>query len=212
MKTALNKRVASPRRVGMTLVEMLIVSSMLALIMGAMAMVNRAGQDSFTATTLSSKMDSRTSDVSDRLLRELEGVSPTGVMVPLPGLGGTDTMLFQVPWGNLTQITYQMEAGEVDDGLDNDGDGMIDEGMVVLTRDVGGAGQISTVLCSGVAELLDGEVGNLVDDNGNDMDDESGFCLQTLGNLLIVRLTLLETDQDGKVLSRTVENSIRMRN
>ena len=84
--------------------------------------------------------------------------------------------------------------------------------MVVLTRNVGGAGQISTVICNGVAELLDGEFDNLADDNGNDMDDESGFCLQTIGDLLIVRLTLLEVDGHGKTLSRTVENSIRMRN
>ena len=119
MMRAIQAQASSQRQAGYTLLELMIVSSLLAAIMGGLAMLNSAGQDSFTATTLASKIDSRASEVSDRLLRELEGVSPTGVMVPAPGLGGTDTLLFQVPWGDLTQISYQTEANELDDGLDN---------------------------------------------------------------------------------------------
>ena len=200
------------RKAGLTLIEVAIALGLMVIVMSGVALLSSAGADSYSSAAVSSNIDSRSSEVAERLLQELEGVSPTGVMIPAPGLGGTDTLLFQTPWGKLTRIDYQMDTSEVNDGIDNDGDGLIDEGGVVLTRDVGGAGEISTVICNGVSEYLEGEISNLADDNGNDMDDESGFCLQTIGDLLIVRLTLLDSDGNGHTTSRTVETSIRMRN
>jgi hypothetical protein len=109
-------------------------------------------------------------------------------------------------------IGFEYDPGEVDDGVDNNGNGLIDEGQVVLTRGVGTGNAVRSVLVDGVAELLEGEVLNADDDNGNLMDDETGFCLQRIGSVLTIRLTLEDKAEDGTVTRRTMETSIRMRN
>ncbi|MFT7661946.1 MAG: hypothetical protein ACI87A_000154 [Planctomycetota bacterium] len=189
----------------------MMASGLLAVVMGGVAMVSTAGQSTFTATTTSSTMDTLANQVTSRLLRELEGLDPSS-MVPDPGIDGISDLIFQSPWGSLTRLAYQIEASETNDGIDNDGDGLIDEASIFLTRDVGGANEITTVICNNVSELLAGEVNNEADDNGNDMDDEPGFCLQRLGDLLIVRVTVLDVDAEGALSARTIETSMRMRN
>jgi hypothetical protein len=109
-------------------------------------------------------------------------------------------------------IGFEYEPGEVDDGVDNDGDGLVDEGQVVLTRNAGSANATRAVLVKNVAELLQGEDLNGADDNGNGMEDEAGFCLQRDGEVVHIRLTLESVDDTGNVLRRTTETSIRMRN
>ena len=47
-------------------------------------------------------------------------------------------------------------VGEIDDGLDNNGNGLVDEGQVVWITDLGLPGQRAVVLCNWVSEALDG--------------------------------------------------------
>jgi hypothetical protein len=44
------------------------------------------------------------------------------------------------------------------------------------------------VLCTGIGELLEGEVADgVLDDNGNGLVDEEGFNVQRTGDLLTIR-------------------------
>jgi hypothetical protein len=114
---------------------------------------------------------------------------------------------------NLESIRLEPAPGEPDDGLDNDGDGFVDEAQLVWIQDLGLATEQRTVLCRGVAETFAGEVpGNGADDNGNGLRDESGFCVDYDGSRLNVSLTLQGSATSGQVVTRTVRRTIVLRN
>jgi hypothetical protein len=116
-------------------------------------------------------------------------------------------------WSTLTRIDLRPEPRDPDDGVDNDNDGFVDEHQIVLVRNVGGADEIEAVLCGGVRRLLQGEIANLVDDNGNGLVDERGLSFVVDANRTIrIRLTLEARDPNGLIMARTVETSVHMRN
>ena len=186
--------------------------------------------------TLRSTEAFRTSDrrateetnVRRALRRVADELSATGEVgsYPDPGTAGNSTITYRraigfvggvVQWGELKSLSLEPETGEVMDGLDNNENGLVDEGMIVLIRGVGGADQQRIVLCHGVSRFLEGEIENGDDDNENGMDDEAGFVLQRDpsegdGSLLNISVTLEGIDQDGTRFQRTLSTSTRMRN
>jgi len=115
-------------------------------------------------------------------------------------------------WSVPMLITLEYEVSEVNDGIDNDGDGLVDEGQVVLVRDVGAPNAVRTVLVRGVSELLQGEQANGADDNANGVVDERGFNIRRVGDLVSVRLSVEGVDDGGNLTVRTVETSFKVRN
>jgi len=65
----------------------------------------------------------------------------------------------------------------------------LDAGRVVLVEEPGTPEERRSVLCDRVAPLLEGEVRNGRDDNGNGLIDEPGLCFVRYGNLVTVYLT-----------------------
>lgn len=61
-------------------------------------------------------------------------------------------------------------------------------------------------------ELAPGEVLNGVDDNGNGLVDEPGFSITQVGGTIVVRLSALQPDGQGRIQVRTVETSVSLRN
>jgi hypothetical protein len=96
--------------------------------------------------------------------------------------------------------------------VDNDGDGAVDEGMVVLLLDAGLPTQETLVLARGVARYLDGEEANGVDDNGNGYVDEKGFLIEVHEQALRLHLTLVRTGREGQLIERTARAVVAMRN
>jgi hypothetical protein len=98
------------------------------------------------------------------------------------------------------------------DGADNDGDGLVDEGEIVIERNFGSAGQQDTVIATSVPRLLLGELPNGADDNGNGLQDEAGLSFERLADGSVrVRLTV-QARKQGTTFSRTVETTVLPRN
>ena len=112
----------------------------------------------------------------------------------------------------MTQLEYQLEPGELLDDIDNDGDGLVDEGAVVLTRDPAGPNEISVIICRNVREYFEGETLDLADENGNGLVDEPGFHIERMGDQLAIRLTVEDVDRRGDVVTQSAEALIRIRN
>ncbi|MEW6071147.1 MAG: hypothetical protein AB1726_00950 [Planctomycetota bacterium] len=72
--------------------------------------------------------------------------------------------------------------------------------------------ELAIVLSRGVRELLAGEMPNGVDDNGNGLIDEAGFCANLREDALDLRLTPECTDAEGRPILRTMETSVLLRN
>jgi len=163
-------------------------------------------------------------------LRALPFLFALILLAPAAAYAQIDARMFRFPDVSATQIAF-VYAGDIwispkaggtavrlssprgeESFLDNNGNGLVDEGRLVLRRNPGAASEQVTVLLTGVAEFLEGEIGgNLIDDNGNGLVDEPGFCL-VVGGQITAHLTLLRPGPDGRVLARTMETSVAPRN
>ena len=206
---------------GFTLVEAMITLAILGMVSSLAIMTVSDGQSTFGTTSSTADLEARVRRGIDRIASELL-TAGDGQLTPDPtGNFGTSDLLFRqavgitgtaIDWSNQHRIAFEYDANELDDGVDNDGDGLIDEGNLVLTRNDGMAGEVRVVLCRGVAEMLEGETANGADDNGNGVVDEAGFNVHRVGDVLFLRLTVQEPIDQGGVLTRTLETSSRLRN
>ena len=118
----------------------------------------------------------------------------------------------EVQWGPLERIRFEREAGELDDGLDNNGNGLVDEGVVVWLRNAGTIDEQRVVLAKGVRELDPGEIENGIDDDGDGMIDERGLTFSIVGDVLEIELTTEGFDAQGRLRTATVSTSVLIRN
>ena len=210
----------SARR-GFTLVEVAISAAMLAVILLAVGVVTLGGHRAYETGRAQDRISMLAQRALDRIADEISMSNAAG-LVPNPVAPlGSETLTYRRPtgyaanavtWGTNNRIALVYTAQDPNDGVDNDGDGFADDGVVVLTRDVGLATEDSTVLVRGVREYLEGETANGADDNGNGLRDERGLSFVLTGDQLTIRLTLVARDADHAEITRTVSTSIKVRN
>ena len=207
------------RSSGFTLIELMISSTIAIGLLYAVATTALTATNAYDTTMRRSRLVARAHQVLDRIADDFVEADLGTVTPAVPGFGAStityrkpDTVVGSVvTWGNYRSISFQMDQGETDDGLDNNGDGRIDEGVVVLTIDVGLVSQQQVTMCHEVRSMLEGELSNLGDDNGNLMVDERGLVFELNGDILTVRLTLENIDEDGNLLTKSVQTSVRVR-
>jgi hypothetical protein len=116
-------------------------------------------------------------------------------------------------WGPPERLLLEYSPGEVDDGIDNNQNGLVDECRVVWLENPDTVNERRTVLCNWVRETLEGETpGNNADENGNGLDDEPGLCFDFDGNRVTIRLTVERLSPEGFSIMRTLERTISFRN
>jgi len=205
---------------GFSLVELLIVITVLSLAIGSVAMVGRASERAYSTGTTAALLEEHTAAAMHRITAELE-IAMLGSVTPDPTALGTEEILYTQPAGlggatviptPLRRLAFDYEVGEIDDGIDNNGNGLIDEGRVVLWEDFGGSGERQRVLTRWVTELLPGEDPNGLDDNGNGLVDECGFTVVRMGETFVVWLSLQRRDGQGHSLTRSARSAMRLRN
>ena len=212
---------------GYTLVELIIAGALLIIVAGGALRASLRGLELFRTNSANADVNARSGRAIERIMRELVSaggltLDPALTLTPPLPTPWASSLEFRsastwtagaLVWGDLRRIAWQLGGGELANDADDDGDGLIDEGDIVLTEDVGGANERSVVLVTGVAELLVGELPNGLDDNGNGMVDEAGLCFDRTGGTLNVRVTLERlAPQRQAILSRTLEDSLRLRN
>lgn len=209
------------RRAGFTLVEVLLSAVILASILGVVALVQDRGRNAAHSSNAYTDANVKASRAVDRVVRELLPMGGDSATPSPSNALGTDTLTYQlsegivggvVQWSAPRRIELQMAPGEADNGVDDDGDGLVDERALVLTLDVGTADQRSAILCDQITELFVGETANALDDNGNGIADERGFNLHRTGDVLEVRVSVGVPGPSGSVISAAVETSFRIRN
>lgn len=212
-------RAPSARSAGFTVVELVVTGSLLLLLLSSAVLAARGGMGAFRATRDTSEAETRVRRALDRVVFELLSAGASELFPNPTGDFGTADLQFRKPvgltgttpdWGPTLRFAFEYAPGELDDDLDNDGNGLVDDGVLVFTRDVGGD-EHRTILCHGVAEWLEGELANGDDDNGNDVSDEAGFNVHRVGEVLFVRLSVQEPVETGTIV-RTLETSVRLRN
>lgn len=213
------------RTSGFTLVEMLVGITILALCLVSTGVVSDTAAGVYGVSVTRSEVDTRTRRALDRVSEEL-AVADSVWLDGDPSSGvGTSFLVFKKVEGQTggmadlslpSKLSFDLEAGEADNGLDDDGDGLIDEHVLLLTRNFGEPNEREIVLCSDVREFLGDESGNGLDDNGNGWLDEPGFIIEKDPNPLVSTLNIYLTVEspiaNGELLSKTLQTTIRMRN
>ena len=210
---------------GWSLVEVIISAALFAtLLAGATRGLNQAFQ-LYRTTNRQLDIDARLDRTVDRLRQELALANLLSVTpVLLSPVGGpttwSDTLTFTqvagwdegalVPTGPRMFWT-RLEGQELDDGLDQDGDGLIDELELVLTLDVG-ADQRNLVIARDILEWMPGETSDGLDENGNGLVDEPGLSFTLVDGVIDVRLALGIQLPNGSTSVRTRNFSVALSN
>ncbi|MCP3920280.1 MAG: hypothetical protein GY711_32540 [bacterium] len=206
---------------GLTMIEVCIGLMILTVVLGGAIMASERGAGVFRRSMTNSAVNSKSSRALDRIAREIvdasgDSMSPASPMAPF----GTDTIEFQrvTGWdgadyilGPVIRIGFEPATGELMNDMDDNGNGLIDEGRVVRTENPG-VNERRLVLVNGVSEFLEGELDNSADDNGNGLEDERGLSFDMEGGTLNVRLSVERVDINRQRVVRTVETSIALRN
>ena len=208
---------------GLSLLEVMVATALLGAISGAIILATDSTSKSMRTGSVLAEMDMVGSRVLDRIGEELAVAQRIDVLPASPAAEApfhTSQLDFQattyigavVGLDDAARIGFEYQPGEADDGVDNNTNGLTDEGVVVFTEDVGLVNARRNVLCRWVREALEGEVlGNGVDDNGNGLRDEGGLCFDFDGDRVTIRLTLERADPQGLLLTRTFERTIALR-
>jgi len=208
-------------RSGFSMLEMLISVTILVLVMSAATLVSGTGYDAYSSTTARVALQNKALRALDRVAGEIVTCAESELWPdPLGDFGTQDLRYRQVvgatggvaDLGPVNRLFLRYAPGEIDDGLDNDGDGLADDCELAFTRDEGGANETTIVLCRDVREMLEGELESGDDTNGNGVTDERGFNLHRVGDVIEIRLSVEKIGPRGERMSRTLETSTRLRN
>jgi hypothetical protein len=214
------ERTARGRRAGITVVELLLASSLLAVVLGSITMIGRSTDRAYRNGAVNSHLESQISIAVQRIVTELRRAG-VETIDPDPAAVGSRTMSYlqatdfedgQVSWTSTRQLLFEYEDGELDDGVDNNGNELVDEGRLVLVTDLGLPTEHRRVLTRWVREVAEGEEANGLDDDGDGLVDEPGFQLRREGRTIVVSLSLERLDAERRPVVRTASTSVRMRN
>lgn len=209
------------RNRGLTQVEVVISAVLLTIIAGSVTVLMQSGVDTYGIGMSKGEIERQAARVLEILTEELSMSGDTVISPQAIAPSFTDNLTYQkntgwngtgIIWGPTQLLELRYDPGDPNDGVDNNGNGLVDECILVLTTDVGGADEREVVLTRWVREYLEGEEPNSADDNGNGVEDERGFSLDVVGTVWNVRLTLERHDATGRLVTHTVETSVRPRN
>ena len=127
---------------GFTLIEVAVSVVLLSILLGLAFNVTMSSQDHMLDEMNLLALESTLSRTVDRMAAELTEASPTSVSPSI--LDGSDNVTFNkvtgyslgaVQLGPAHKFELQMSSGETLNGSDDNGDGLVDEGVVVFTMD-----------------------------------------------------------------------------
>lgn len=204
-------------RQGMTLVEMMIAVTVFAVLMGGVMRSMQSATGLMESTSAVLEVDRKARRFGQELRGAFEnaGGATLAPQLPIPGLGDPTPFLTDVRFqtvrgwsagslvlGPVERIFARIEPTETNNGLDDDGDGLIDELELVHIPDEASGSSVALVLARGVLERVPGEEPNGVDDNGNGLVDEPGFSITQSGDRVTVRWAIGIVDDHGTTLTR----------
>jgi prepilin-type N-terminal cleavage/methylation domain-containing protein len=215
-------RTKHPKRAGYTLLELLLSAAVMGLVLTALAQVQMRSSVESKSMQAREIAAGRARRALDRVAEELTGVGRS-LIFPDPSSGfGVSALTYQkatginaagvVQWSTPSRLELRIDPGELDNGIDDNGNGLIDEQQLILTRDFGLPTAQQIVLCSNIPKLAPGELVNGVDDNGNGVIDEAGFNVQRIADLLTIRLTVQQPYSGNRVATISMETSVTLHN
>lgn len=187
---------------GWTTIEVLIASVLAVVVVGKVALVMDSSFDASAEQSADMFLDDKTEQVLDQIALAIMG-SDRGTLLPTIDDVHSSGIKYKFSMG--------LEGGEVvwSDQEEIELEGAAD---VVWKANPDKDDERRAVWTGLVRPLLEGEIPNGVDDNGNGLIDENGLSFVLDGDSVLIRLTLEREDTDGRIVNRTVEARVTCRN
>ncbi|MCA9320150.1 MAG: hypothetical protein KDB53_05420 [Planctomycetes bacterium] len=206
----------------MTLLDMVVALMILAIVLSGLYAWLYSTTRAAGTVTVRTNLNLEATRAVEKVSREIlsAGVStlfPSNPSAPL----GTSQLTYQKGqgwgasgkvWSAPMRIELRFANGEIDDGIDNNGDGLVDEGTVYLILDANLATEREMPIATNVKEYFGDEEPNAIDDNDNGLVDERGLSFELRDDQLTIRLSLIGVLPGGSIIRSDVEQSVRMRN
>jgi prepilin-type N-terminal cleavage/methylation domain-containing protein len=206
---------------GLTLLEVAVCAAILGIIVMLAYPTLTTGMTAYGNEAASSDLERQARLVVDEIAESLSLAGRDSVSPDYEEPYSGNWVMFQknegyscgaIQWGPTQVIHHEYDLDDAPDGMDNNGNGVVDEGRILWWQDVCTPWDDNVVLTRNVREYLEGEIPNGQDDNGNGLIDERGLCITRSGNVWTIRLSLEKACGDGQTIIRTVETSVRPRN
>lgn len=214
-------RIHDSPRSGASLVEIVIAFCVMTMLLGAVGNTVLSGNNAYKQGVSSAVLEGQTRRLLERIASEFADADRSSLNPnPLtPFCTSTISYARCQGWaggamvlGPTRRIQLVLEQGELDNGIDDNGNGLIDERRVQLVPDTATPG-VAIELGGFVRARAAGELPNGVDDNGNGLVDEPGLWFLNDGTgTLTISLTLERLDPWGRLLTRTLQTAVRIRN
>lgn len=195
---------ARRRRAGASLLEVVIALAVTAMLLGNIAMVQRATGNAYESSVFGNNLEEQAETTMDRIALAIMSTS----------IDRLDEVLTAPSF--VSSIDYEIVTDVVDGepliGTPERIEFDLPEGTVVWKRAPGTRDQMEVVWTKNVPELLEGESLNGEDDNGNGIADEEGLAFNLDVKQITVRLTLRRKDSRGTEYTRTRTRRVTCRN
>jgi len=192
------------RASGFTLLEVVIAIAVAALIFANVGLVMKSGSASHERDSIRGDLDVQLDRTLDRIALSLMSASSDSLdpsaaapsfQTSLEYVQNLGVQNGEVVVGDAERIELVVQGGEV---LWKQRPDQLDERMVVWTR--------------WVANYLDGETPNGIDDNGNGLIDESGLAFVVTGSQIEIFLCLERRGDDGQIVRHQRSAVVACRN
>jgi type II secretory pathway pseudopilin PulG len=200
MKNPFRTPLRSPRA-GWTLIELVLAGVLVTGIMAKAAFVVNAALGLANDETASMHYEDQARRVMDRIALAVMG-------------SDRDTLLPQIEALHTSSIRYSFSLG-LEDGevvWSAPEEIRLDGSAVEWRENPGAAEERRTVWTNVVSPLLQGELVNGVDDNGNGLVDEDGLSFVLEGQRIVIRMTLRRPEVGGRTVEQSVESIVYCRN
>lgn len=217
------KALLRPRKLlgGFTVVEVLLSAFLMASLLLVAGLATDRCMALFRQRRAAQVVSASASRLLQRVAGELAFARRASLQPATIETQGSDALLFQkslgvvggaVQWSPVFALRWEREPGELDDDLDNDGDGLADEGQLVRVEDEGLASERRVVLGRGLCEFLPGETFDGADEDDDGLIDERGLCFALADDLLTIRIGVQGPGLARTILTKVVETSVFVRN
>lgn len=210
---------ARRRQTGLSVVEIAVASTIFVVVLGIVGSGILRAHGAWQGTAGRRDAERRASTSLEKIVARLTDCGGTTITTTMAPPAGSSTITYRerkgwtsgAPvWGDITTIAWESDPGDPQNGSDDDRDGIVDEGQVVI-RIAAAGGEKSAVLVQNVANRLERENGgNGLDDNGNGLVDERGLSFDRVGPRLTIRLTVERVGPDKVRVLETAQTTIRL--
>jgi len=186
---------------GWTLIELVLAGVLVTGVMTKAAFVVNAALGLASDESASMHYEDQARRVMDRIALAVMG-------------SDRDSLLPQIEELHTNSIRYSFSLG-LEDGevvWSDPEEIRLGDGAVEWRENPDAAEERKVVWTTLVSPLLEGEIVNGVDDNGNGLIDEDGLSFVLEGQRIVIRLTLRRPEVDGRTVQQTVESVVYCRN